>query len=268
MTEPLVRAMSVIHPGLFLILERFPSEKDNLRRMYTRSQSFQTLCDDYQKCTEALAYWRQSGQDQALESDAQAENPHPDAVNYIDLKGLDIPVQYRIGEIVIGADKGEFSIRQLCEQSVQSVVKIVVSQGGGLISHFTHQPELEFPPVKVEIRGPLEDVALVHQQDVPALLDLGVAAIFGPGTPLAEIVEFLRGIRPIMPQTTELAHLFAAARPLKDDFSEVVGQEHVKRAMEIAAAATSGKPSGMPVSAAAALLMPPSTSPGATSSGT
>ncbi|BBO74831.1 hypothetical protein DSCW_22480 [Desulfosarcina widdelii] len=80
--------MSVIHPGLFLILERFPSEKDNLRRMYTRSQSFQTLCDDYQKCTEALAYWRQSGQDQALERSSE----------YEELKqGLEEEIKERIG---------------------------------------------------------------------------------------------------------------------------------------------------------------------------
>jgi len=59
--------MPVRHHGLLLIMQRFPSEKDNLRGMYTRSQSFQTLCDDYWKCTEALAYWRRSEQDQGPE---------------------------------------------------------------------------------------------------------------------------------------------------------------------------------------------------------
>ena len=33
---------------------------------------------------------------------------------------------------------------------------------------------------------------IIPEQDVPALLDLGVAAIFGPGTPLSEIVDFVR----------------------------------------------------------------------------
>jgi methylmalonyl-CoA mutase cobalamin-binding domain/chain len=33
----------------------------------------------------------------------------------------------------------------------------------------------------------------IPQDDVPKLHDLGVARIFGPGTPLAEIVGFLRG---------------------------------------------------------------------------
>lgn len=62
-----VEAMTPIHPGLFLIMRRFPAEKDRLRRLYLSSQSFQTLCDDYHKCTQALAYWTRSGQDQAPE---------------------------------------------------------------------------------------------------------------------------------------------------------------------------------------------------------
>ena len=45
--------MAVIHPGLFLIMQRFPAERDHLRSLYLNSQSFQTLCDDYQKCMDA-----------------------------------------------------------------------------------------------------------------------------------------------------------------------------------------------------------------------
>lgn len=33
---------------------------------------------------------------------------------------------------------------------------------------------------------------IIPEQDVPELKRLGVAAVFGPGTPLREIVEFLR----------------------------------------------------------------------------
>jgi methylmalonyl-CoA mutase cobalamin-binding domain/chain len=33
----------------------------------------------------------------------------------------------------------------------------------------------------------------IPQDDVPKLRELGVARVFGPGTPLAEIVAFLRG---------------------------------------------------------------------------
>lgn len=71
-------------------MQRFPSEKDELRRMYTSSESFQTLCDDYQKCTEALVYWRQSGQDQALERERE----------YKELKqSLEEEIKERIGAI-------------------------------------------------------------------------------------------------------------------------------------------------------------------------
>ncbi len=53
---------------------------------------------------------------------------------------------------------------------------------------------------------------------------------------LAEAVEFLRGIRTVRPQTADIDRLFAEARPSSDDFFEVVGQEHAKRALEVAAA--------------------------------
>ena len=52
--------MSVIHPGLFLMMQRYPSLKDALRRMYLRNPSFQTLCEDYEKCTQALEHWSRS----------------------------------------------------------------------------------------------------------------------------------------------------------------------------------------------------------------
>jgi len=52
--------MSVIHPGLFLIMQRYPAHKDALRRMYLSSPSFQTLCDDYQQCSQALEHWTRS----------------------------------------------------------------------------------------------------------------------------------------------------------------------------------------------------------------
>lgn len=52
--------MTVIHPGLFLILQRFPDHKDALRQMYRESESFQSTCYQYQKCSEALRYWAKS----------------------------------------------------------------------------------------------------------------------------------------------------------------------------------------------------------------
>ena len=53
--------MSVIQPGLFLILQRFPHQKDALRRLYRTSESFQAICHSYQQCSKAFDYWSASG---------------------------------------------------------------------------------------------------------------------------------------------------------------------------------------------------------------
>jgi len=57
--------MPVIHPGLFLIMQRFPDHKDLLRQLYHQNVPFQTLCDDYRKCKSALDHWAQSGHELA-----------------------------------------------------------------------------------------------------------------------------------------------------------------------------------------------------------
>jgi len=59
--------MSVIHPGLFLLMRRFPAQKNMLRRLYMSNSTFQTVCHDYQACEMALAHWRQSPEDRAME---------------------------------------------------------------------------------------------------------------------------------------------------------------------------------------------------------
>jgi magnesium chelatase family protein len=53
---------------------------------------------------------------------------------------------------------------------------------------------------------------------------------------LAQVVEFLRGTRTLSMQIPATDELLQAASDSMEDFSEVKGQEHVKRAMEIAAA--------------------------------
>ena len=49
--------MSLIQPGFFQVLQRFQHRQDDLRRMYRTSDSFQSICHNYGKCSEALDYW-------------------------------------------------------------------------------------------------------------------------------------------------------------------------------------------------------------------
>jgi len=51
--------------GLLLIVERFPEERQALRRLHEASQSIQSLCNDYLECRAALRDWRQSTAEEA-----------------------------------------------------------------------------------------------------------------------------------------------------------------------------------------------------------
>jgi magnesium chelatase family protein len=57
-----------------------------------------------------------------------------------------------------------------------------------------------------------------------------------PVNHLSELVGHLTGLRAIMPTVVDLEAAFAAEEGLVTDFADIMGQEHVKRAVEIACA--------------------------------
>ena len=58
--------MSIIRTSLFAVIKRFPHRKAALRQLFKENDSFQTLCEDYWKCAEALRHWNQSASEEAV----------------------------------------------------------------------------------------------------------------------------------------------------------------------------------------------------------
>jgi len=52
--------MTVIKSSVFQVLEKFPERAVDIKRLYRKNQEFQTVCDDYRLCAEALHHWNQS----------------------------------------------------------------------------------------------------------------------------------------------------------------------------------------------------------------
>ena len=57
-----------------------------------------------------------------------------------------------------------------------------------------------------------------------------------PVQTLSEVVSYLRGFSELEPQQTDISAIFEKDGQFEQDYAEVMGQEHVKRALEIAAA--------------------------------
>jgi hypothetical protein len=45
-------------PCLERVIERFPNRKSLIEREYARSESFQSLCDDWLVCSDTIQRWR------------------------------------------------------------------------------------------------------------------------------------------------------------------------------------------------------------------
>jgi hypothetical protein len=63
--------MPVIQPSLFVVMKSFPDRKDAVRQMYRTSKSFQDICWNYSKCSEALRYWAESEDENAPEREKE-----------------------------------------------------------------------------------------------------------------------------------------------------------------------------------------------------
>ena len=49
--------MPIVYTGLPTVLSRFPDHQETIKRLFREKETFQTLCEDYRKCLEALKYW-------------------------------------------------------------------------------------------------------------------------------------------------------------------------------------------------------------------
>ena len=49
--------MAVIKSSRIHVLKRFPEHKDVIHQHFRKNENFQTICDDYRQCAEALDHW-------------------------------------------------------------------------------------------------------------------------------------------------------------------------------------------------------------------
>ena len=57
--------MPIAYTGLPIVLAKFPDHQEKIKRLFKRNETFQTLCEDYRQCFEALKYWNESPSEDA-----------------------------------------------------------------------------------------------------------------------------------------------------------------------------------------------------------
>ena len=57
--------MSVVRTSLSIVLAKFPDHEETIKRLFREKATFQSLCEDYRQCSEALQYWSRSSSEEA-----------------------------------------------------------------------------------------------------------------------------------------------------------------------------------------------------------
>ena len=57
--------MPVVQTSLSIVLAKFPDHHETIKRLFKENENFQSLCEDYRRCAEALKYWNQSASEEA-----------------------------------------------------------------------------------------------------------------------------------------------------------------------------------------------------------
>lgn len=57
--------MPVVYTSLSIVLEEFPDQEERIKSLFRENETFQTLCEDYRQCFEALKYWNCSSAEEA-----------------------------------------------------------------------------------------------------------------------------------------------------------------------------------------------------------
>ena len=52
--------MTIIRASVFHVLETFPDRGEDIKHLFKRSPEFQSMCEDYRQCAEALRHWDRS----------------------------------------------------------------------------------------------------------------------------------------------------------------------------------------------------------------